>query len=147
MNEGLEEPRTEDLALEVPETPAPQHISWLRFAYSCEFLLALICGFAVWSQVGGQGHLDLLPWYIKLVCGLALSWSIVRFTAGMVEQETAWNRRTRGWLLAIIATGMVMAAITFYYHLHEVPDEPDTDESSTATSVNAGEPDTSISPI
>ena len=147
MNEGLEETRTEDLAAEVPQTLASQRISWLRFAYCCEFLIGLICTFAVWSQVGGQGHLDLLPWYIKLVCGLALSWSTVRLTAGMVEQEKAWNRRTRGWLFAMVAAGMVMAAITFYYHLHEVPDEPDTDETSTATSVSAAEPAGSMSPI
>ena len=147
MNEGLAETRTEDLAAEVPQTPARDHISWLRFAYAGEFLIALMCVFTVWSQVGGQGHLDLLPWYIKLVCALALSWSTVRLTAGMVEQEKAWNRRTRGWLLAIVATSMVMAAITFYYHLHEVPDEPDTDETSTATSVSAGEPARSTSPI
>ena len=147
VNEGLEEPRTEDLAAEVSETPAHNHVSWLRFAYAFEFLIALICVFTVWGQVGGQGHLDLLPWYIKLICSLALSWSTVRFTAGIVEQEKAWNRRTRRWLFAIVGASVVMAAITYYYHLHEVPDEPDTDETSTATSVTAGEPGSSASPI
>jgi len=46
----------------------------LRIAYVCEFLLALLAISVVWGQVGGQDHLDLMPWYDKFVpiFGLAL---------------------------------------------------------------------------
>ena len=36
---------------------------------STQFLMALIAIFMLWSQVGGQSHLDLVPWPLKL--GLA----------------------------------------------------------------------------
>ena len=139
MTEGLIEPRAEEILVEPVVAPVRSGVSWLRLAYAFEFLIALICVFAVWSQVGGQGHLDLLPWYVKLLSALAMSWGTVRLTAGMVEEEKAWNRRTMRWLFGIAAVSTVMAGITYYYHLHEVPDEPDTDETS-ATSVSSGDP-------
>jgi hypothetical protein len=42
-----------------------------RLAYVAEFLLALIAIWTLWSQVGGQGHLDLMPWYDKLGLSVA----------------------------------------------------------------------------
>jgi hypothetical protein len=33
----------------------------LRLAYTTLYLIAIIAVFVVWSQVGGQGHLDLMP--------------------------------------------------------------------------------------
>ena len=150
MNERVEEPRTEEALAELPLEGAPEEAetaaeaiatgpSWLRLAYAFEFLIALIAVLAVWSEVGGQGHLDLLPWYAKLGCVLALSWCCVRFTAGLVEQPKTWNRRTIAWLAGILLVSIAMAGITYYYHLHEVPDEPDTDDT-TATSVSARAP-------
>jgi hypothetical protein len=59
---------------QTPPTPAWEGPSWLRMAYALEFLLAMIAIFTVWSEVGGQGHMDLLPWYIKLGCSLSLAW-------------------------------------------------------------------------
>ena len=50
---------------------------WVRLAYVVEFLLALIAVGLLWSEVGGQGHLDLMPWYQKLVLTVALAWVIV----------------------------------------------------------------------
>ena len=138
MTEGLTEPRAEEILVEPVVAPVKSSVSWLRLAYTFEFLIAMICVFTVWSQVGGQGHLDLLPWYVKLLCALAMSWGTVRLTAGMVEEERAWNRRTVRCLFGIAAVSTVMAGITYYYHLHEVPDEPDTDETS-ATSVSSGD--------
>ena len=38
----------------------------LRLAYVSEFLLALLAILSLWSEVGGQGPLDLMPWYTKL---------------------------------------------------------------------------------
>jgi hypothetical protein len=153
VNERLEEPRTEEALAELPshavpgetvleeiapEETTPAHAwegpSWLRMAYALEFLLALIAIFTVWSEVGGQGHMDLLPWYIKLGCSLSLAWCSVRFTAAIVEHEKAWNQHTAVWFMGMILVAIAMGGITYYYHLHEVPDEPDN-EDNTSTSI------------
>src|SRR5260370_39528172 len=67
-------------ATPAPASPSP---SWLHLAYSMEFLIALIAIFTVWSQVGGQGPLDLRPWHSKLLLTRALAWRCVRFTADL----------------------------------------------------------------
>ena len=46
----------------------------LRLAYSTQFLIALMAVFVLWSQVGGQSHLDLVPWTVKLGLGLAAAY-------------------------------------------------------------------------
>ncbi len=107
----------------------------LRLAYAFEFWIALIAIFTVWSQVGGQGHLDLIAWYIKLTVSVALAWAGIRMTGSIVENVRAWNRSTVKWFIAVVALSALAAGITYWYHLHEVPDEPDTDENS-ATSVS-----------
>jgi len=149
VTEQAEEQRTAEPALpevpsevlaaappvEEPSTLAPPawpvlNRAWLRLAYAFEFWIALLAIFTVWSQVGGQGHLDLIAWYIKLACALALAWSAVRMTSGMVENARAWNRATVRWFVAVVVISMLVAGITYWYHLHEVLDEPDTDENS-----------------
>jgi hypothetical protein len=131
--ESLSELTAELLSVEnyVPEPVVP---SWLRLAYAVEFLIALIAILSVWGEVGGQGHLDLIPWHIKLTCLLGLAWCLVRFTAGMVEQKQVWTRRTIGWFAGILLFGIAMGGITYYYHLHEEP-EDGGDEDTTAASV------------
>jgi len=111
-------------------------VSWLRLAYSFVFLLAVLAVLTVWSEVGGQGHLDLMPWYTKLACVMASAWCCVRLTAGLVEERNIWSRRTLSWLAGLILVAAAMAAITYYYHLHEEPDQSDSDETS-ATAMNA----------
>ena len=64
----------------------------LYVLYAIEFLIALIAIFTVWSQVGGQGHLDLLPWYVKLSTAMALAWSTVRFTSADVVRHPLVGR-------------------------------------------------------
>jgi hypothetical protein len=125
----VEEPAT------VPPQPAQREWpvlngAWLRMAYVFEFWIALVAIFTVWSQVGGQGHLDLIAWYIKLACALTLAWSAVRMTSGIVENARAWNRATVRWFVAVLVIATLIAGITYWYHLHEVSDEPDTDENS-----------------
>lgn len=119
-----------------PCQPFPYQPSWLRLAYCAEFLLALLTVFTVWSEVGGQGHLDLMPWYAKFILAFGVSWCGVRFTAAIVEQPRVWNRRAVGWLVAIIALCAVMAAITYYYHLHEDQDEPDSEDTTSTAMRN-----------
>jgi hypothetical protein len=121
-----------DLASEASSPEPRPTVSWLRLAYSFEFLIAVIAILALWSEVGGQGHLDLMAWYIKLTCVLALAWFSVRFTACVVEHPKFWNHRSTGWFIGIVAMLIVMAGITFYYHLHEEPEQDSDDPSPTA---------------
>ncbi len=131
-------------AVEIPaaEPPAAPPViesgpsrAWLRVAYAFEFWLALITIFTVWSQVGGQAHLDLVAWYIKLVCAVSLALSAVKMTVAMVEQSRAWNAAAVRWFIAVLAISTLIAGITYWYHLHEATDDPESDQDS-ATSVS-----------
>lgn len=106
--------------------------AWLRFAYLSEFLLAVIAVFTLWSQVGGQGHLDLMAWYWKLGLGCGSSAAVVGLTAALVTRERLLSRSVVLWSAAILLLAAAMGAITFYYHVHEVIDEPD-EEGTTAS--------------
>ena len=117
-----------------PNVPRAVDPSWLRLAYSFEFLIALLAIFTLWSEIGGQGHLDMMPWYTKLLSGLAMSWCSIRFTAGLVEERRAWNSRSVRWFIGLVLIATVMAGITYYYHLQEAQEQPDTDDN-TATSL------------
>jgi hypothetical protein len=132
VGEALQEMAAESPA-DAP-TPAPMNQSWLRLAYALEFFIGLIAIISLWSEIGGESHLDLMPWYVKLGCILGLDWCCVRFTAGIVQQEAVWTRRTIGWFFGIVLFCIAMAGITYYYHLHEQPG--DADEDTTAAAVN-----------
>jgi hypothetical protein len=143
VSESLEAPAPEEsqplTSVLVEAPPAPVQLvssnpSWLRLAYSVEFILALIAIISLWSEVGGEGHLDLMPWYVKLGCILGLAWCSVRFTASIVEQQKVWTRRTVGWFAGILLFCVVMGGITYYYHLHE--QQEDEDEDTTAATAN-----------
>ena len=95
----------------------------LRLAYVAEFLLALIAALMLWSQVGGQGHLDLMPWYDKLGLSVALALVTVLGTMSAVGHERAWNARTLAFLIMGLLIAGAMAAITYYYHVHEDDDD------------------------
>jgi hypothetical protein len=125
-----------------PVAPSPLNASslnpsWLRLAYALEFLIALIAIISMWSEIGGEGHLDLMPWYTKLGCIVGLAWCCVRFTAGIVEQQKVWTRRTVGWFAGILLFCVVMGGITYYYHLHEQQDDDDDDTSAATASVSS----------
>lgn len=95
---------------------------WVRLLYVVEFLLALIAVSLLWSEVGGQGHLDLMPWYQKLVLTVALAWVTVAGTVSSVARERVWNRWTVGYILAGLLIAAAMALLTYYYHIHEDDD-------------------------
>src|SRR6202035_880489 len=125
-NEGLDVAKPAETLLvsemsAAEETPAPplkvpaaNGPFWLRLAYSFEFLIALLVIFMLWSEIGGQGHLDLMPWYIKLVSGVSMACCCIRFTAGLVEEPRAWNFRSARWLGGLILIAIVMGGITYY---------------------------------
>src|SRR5579884_140031 len=105
--------------------------AWLRLAYAFEFLLATAAVFTLWSQIGGQGHLDMMAWYIKLVLGVGMSVAIVKMTIAAAERERAWNPASLVWLAIILALAAAMAAVTIYYHVNESNEEQD-EEGTTA---------------
>ena len=57
----------------------------LRLAYATQFLIAVIAVFTLWSEVGGQSHLDLMPWYLKLGLGAGAALAVVNATRRAVE--------------------------------------------------------------
>ncbi|MEQ1886884.1 MAG: hypothetical protein ABL967_17615 [Bryobacteraceae bacterium] len=91
----------------------------LRLAYAFLFLFAVIAIWTTWSQVGGQGHLDLMPWYTKLLLSVSLSWVTVLGTAAAVRQDRPWNRATLLYLLLGMLLATAMGVVTYYYHEHE----------------------------
>jgi hypothetical protein len=134
---------TPDAATPPPMPPIPP--VWLRLAYTLEFLLAIDATLSLWSQVGGQGHLDLLPWYSKLILVTALAWCVVGLTISLVEQPHVWTGRTVRWFAGLLLVALAMGLITFWYHLHEVTDEQDPGDT-TSTSVSIAHPGGSIKP-
>ena len=106
----------------------------LRLAYSTQFLIALMAIFAVWSQVGGQSHLDLLPWSVKLGLGLAAAYTVVRATAASVSGDRAWNGQTVRWLGVTLAVLAVCGYATYYAHMNlEDADESDDEQDTTVS--------------
>ena len=101
----------------------------LRIAYVCEFLLALLAISVVWGQVGGQDHLDLMPWYDKFVLIFTLALVTVVGTVAAVSRERAWNGISIACLAMALLILCAMAAVTYYYHVHEDQDQ-DTDNTT-----------------
>lgn len=96
---------------------------FVRIAYAVQFALALMAIFEVWGQVGGQGHLDLMPWYSKLLLAVALALAVGKATAASVRRDRFWNRATVAWLAGALALMVAMGALTYYEHLHEPADD------------------------
>jgi hypothetical protein len=94
----------------------------------------------LWSQAGGQGHLDLMPWHIKLLLTVALALVTVAGTASAVAHERAWNAKTIACLLLGLMIAGGMAAATYYYHLHENDDSNKSDDEDAAKSFLAAPP-------
>jgi hypothetical protein len=102
----------------------------LRLAYATEFLIALIAVFVLWSQVGGQSHLDYMAWQIKLLLGAGAAFAVVKATVAAVSGERAWNGKTLRWfgILLVLLIGCGLAS--YYVHLYVEPDEDDQQDNS-----------------
>jgi len=109
----------------------------LRLAYTTLFLIALLAVFELWSQVGGQSHLDLMPWYLKLVLGTGAAFSVVKAAAAAVAGERAWNRQTLRWagILLVLLIGCGLAS--YYVHLYGEEDEQDDQNVSRSGKVHS----------
>lgn len=106
----------------------------LRLAYATQYLIAVIAVFVLWSQVGGQSHLDLMPWYVKLGLGAGAALSVVKATAAAVSQEHAWNSRTLKWIGILLVLLIGCGLASYYCHLY-LEDDGDDQQDTTTTSV------------
>lgn len=106
----------------------------LRLAYATQFLIALIAVFVLWSQVGGQSHLDLLPWYVKLGLGAGAAFAVVKATAAAVGRERPWNGQCLRWLGVMLALLVCCGLASYYAHLNEETDEEDQPETGSLSS-------------
>ena len=109
----------------------------LRLAYSTLFLIALMAVFVLWSQVGGQSHLDLLPWPVKLGLGLAAAYGVVRTTAASVAGERAWNSHMVRWLGLTLAVLAACGYASYYAHMN-LEDSDDADQQQDTTISRSG---------
>ena len=103
----------------------------LRLAYTTQFLLALLALFFVWSEVGGQTHLDLMPWYLKLILGGGAAFATVKATSAAVSHQRAWNPQTLRWVGILLALLVGCGLASYYVHLYG-EEEEDGDESQTS---------------
>lgn len=110
----------------------------LRLAYTTQFLVALIAIFLVWSEVGGQGHLDLMPWYLKLGLGTGVAFATVKATMAAVSREGAWNGGTLKWLGITLALLALCGLTTYYYHLYGESDESDQEGGAVSLLLPGG---------
>jgi hypothetical protein len=115
----------------------------LRFAYVCEFLLALVAIFTAWSEIGGQSALDLMHWGWKLGFSVALSAGTVCYTAAIVSEDKIANPRAVRWLAAILVITIAMGVVTYYYTLEEDTGEND-DPSGTVSIYSPSLPATGV---
>ena len=99
----------------------------LRSLLVAEFLLALIAVFTLWSQVGGQYHLDLMFWPWKLGIGLSASALIVSLTSALYRSGGEFSRGVILRCSLLLAVALAAGAVTYYYHLNEPQDEEDDD--------------------
>ena len=88
----------------------------------------MVAIFDIWPQVGGQTHLDLIPWYLKLALSGGLALAVVKATAAAVRRDKVRNPGTYRWIAVALAVIAAMGILTYYEHLHEPTDE---DEGTT----------------
>ena len=99
----------------------------LRVVYVLEFLVALIAALDLWREAGGQGHLDIMPWYWKLFLPLGLALAAVRTTAASVAMR---KRATMLWGLFALTIVITGGLLTYYYHLNEPMDSAEEESLS-----------------
>jgi hypothetical protein len=104
----------------------------LRLAYATQFLIALLAIFVLWSEVGGQSHLDLMPWYLKLGLGAGAAFAVVKATAASVSGSSAWNSGTLKWVGILVALLIGCGLASYYTHVYEETDEEDQPDSVTS---------------
>ena len=97
-----------------------------RILYVIEFLIALPALFFVWSQTGGQSHLNLIPWYWQFSLVALLAVTVVKATEGAYEGESGWNAHSVRWMVMAIFVAIAMGVLTYYHHLNEPVEEEES---------------------
>src|SRR6266567_4062002 len=105
----------------------------LRLAYTAQFLIALIAIFVLWSEVGGQSHLDLMPWYLKLGLGVGAAFAAAKATAAAVSHDHTWNGATLKWFGITLALMIGCGLASYYYHVYGETDEEDQQDTQTSS--------------
>jgi len=107
----------------------------LRLAYIAVFLLSLMAVFTLWSQVGGQGHLDLVPWSLKLALGVGAAYAITRASVAAVKGEHGWNSQSVKWTGLALAALFLCGMASFYAHnnLEDTGDEQDQGDATVSS--------------
>jgi hypothetical protein len=119
------------------------HNRLLRPLLIVEFLIALEAIFTMWSEVGGQYHLDLMFWPWKLGLASASAGLIVAITANLVRNDGQVTRRAVTFFFSLLLIFMVAGMVTYYYHLHEPTDQDQDDDDAPARISQMVESDTS----
>jgi hypothetical protein len=101
--------------------------SVLRAFLIVEFLIALQVVFTVWSEVGGQYHIDLMFWPWKLGVSFIAATLIVAITASVIRApgDGVGSLPRKVWIYAamLFATLAVAGIVTYYYHVNEPSDD------------------------
>jgi hypothetical protein len=105
---------------------------FLRPLMIVEFLIAIEAIFTVWSEVGGQYHLDLMFWPWKLGIGFASAALVVAITANLVRNDGRITRRALLFGSLLITLFLLAGVVTYYYHLHEPVEQEDDDQDEQA---------------
>lgn len=105
----------------------------LRLAYATQFLIALVAVFVLWSEVGGQSHLDLMPWYLKLGLGGGAAFAAVKATASSVGGSGPWNGRTLRWLGILLVLLIGCGLSSYWVHVYGETDEDDQDQDTDSS--------------
>jgi hypothetical protein len=88
--------------------------------------------FEVWSQVGGQTHLEALPWHIKLGLGAGVAFAAAKATAEAVSAERAWHRGTLKWCSILLGLLVGCGMASLYSHNFLENDQPAEEETVTS---------------
>jgi hypothetical protein len=108
----------------------------LRPLLIVEFLIAIESIFTVWSEVGGQYHLDLMFWPWKLGIGAACAGLIVAITASLARNDGRMTRRGLWFCSLLIAVVIAAGVVTYYYHLNEPVDQQDEDQDDQPAKIS-----------
>jgi hypothetical protein len=112
--------------------------SLLRPFLVLEFLIATDAVFTMWSEVGGQYHLELMFWPWKLGLGLGAATLVVLITAQMARNGGEFTRRARLQSLLLIAVVVLAGLVTYYYHLNEPTDQNDDSDDAPVQMTHIG---------
>lgn len=100
-----------------------------------EFLVAVEAVFTLWSQIGGQYHLDLMFWPWKAGLGLGAAALIVAITGSVLRNEGAISRRTLLLFSLLLSVAIAAGVVTYYYHVNEPADQEQNEDQPVRTSV------------